>query len=92
MEVFSGKYGKLSIFKFDFEEVLNNDWDCLRLNKIFKRPNYTLNDSEKITGRYLWNNLSEAARFSMRPQNKTMKIGLHGLQRLFREPKTPEFT
>lgn len=44
MEVSSGKDSTLSIFVFDYEQVLKNDWDTLIMNKRYKRLDYKLND------------------------------------------------
>jgi hypothetical protein len=46
-EVSSGKDSTLSIFVFDYGDVLNNDWDSLRMNKRYKRLDYKLNDLNK---------------------------------------------
>jgi hypothetical protein len=47
MEVSSGKDSTLSIFVFDYDQVLNNDWDTLRANKKYKRLDYKLNALNK---------------------------------------------
>jgi hypothetical protein len=43
-EVSSGKDSTLSIFVFDYDQVLKNDWDSLRMNRKYKRLDYKLND------------------------------------------------
>lgn len=47
MTVSSGKDSTLSIFVFDYDQVLNNDWDSLRLDKKYKRLDYKLDDLNK---------------------------------------------
>lgn len=46
-EVSSGKDSTLSIFVFDYEQVLNNNWDSLRLNNKYKRLDYKLKELNK---------------------------------------------
>ena len=46
-EVSSGKDSTLSIFVFDYDQILTNDWDSLRMNKKYKRLDYKLNDLNK---------------------------------------------
>jgi hypothetical protein len=47
MEVSNGKDSTLSIFVFDYESVLKNDWDTLRMNKKYRRLDYKLEDLNK---------------------------------------------
>lgn len=47
MKVNSGKDSTLSIFVFDYEQVLKNDWDTLRMKKRYKRLDYKLVDLNK---------------------------------------------
>ncbi len=44
MKVSSGKDSTLSIFVFDYNQVLTNDWNTLRMNKKYKRLDYKLDD------------------------------------------------
>lgn len=46
--VSKGQDSTLSIFVFDYEEVLKNDWDSLRTKRKYKRLDYTLNKLNKI--------------------------------------------
>ncbi len=46
-KVSSGKDSTLSIFIFDYNQVLNSDWDSLRMNKKYKRLDYKLSDLNK---------------------------------------------
>jgi len=45
--VSSAKDSTLSIFVFDYEEVLNNNWDSLRKNRKYKRFDYRLSELNK---------------------------------------------
>lgn len=47
-EVSHGKDSTLSIFVFDFEQVLVTDWDTLRSNKKYERMDFKLTDLNKI--------------------------------------------
>jgi len=47
MEVSSSRDSTLSIFVFDYDQVLKHDWDSLRLNKKYKRLDYKLKDLNK---------------------------------------------
>ncbi|WKZ58136.1 MAG: hypothetical protein QY309_09670 [Cyclobacteriaceae bacterium] len=47
MKVSSSKDSTLSIFIFNYDQVLINDWDSLRINKRYKRLDYKLNDLNK---------------------------------------------
>lgn len=47
-DVSHGKDSTLSIFVFDYEQVLVTDWDTLRTNKKYKRLDYKLTDLNKI--------------------------------------------
>jgi hypothetical protein len=46
-KVSSGKDSTLSIFVFDYDQVLANDWDTLRRNKKYRRLDYKLTDLNK---------------------------------------------
>lgn len=47
MEVSSSKDSTLSIFVFDYDQVLNNNWDTLRIRKKYKRLDYKLDELNK---------------------------------------------
>ncbi|NOT74232.1 MAG: hypothetical protein HOP08_04830 [Cyclobacteriaceae bacterium] len=46
-DVSHGKDSTLSIFIFDYEQVLKTDWDTLRANGRYKRLDYKLSDLNK---------------------------------------------
>jgi hypothetical protein len=43
-DVSQGKDSTLSIFVFDYEQVLATNWDSLRANKAYRRLDYKLKD------------------------------------------------
>jgi|GEM_PF-2879955 len=46
-EVTSGIDSTLSVFIFDYEQVLENNWDSLRKNKYYQRLDYPLSELNK---------------------------------------------